>query len=221
MRTRRATISLGYLKTCSGLPWGFSWERGCPAPTPFLTAGRSGPAPSACNANVQTFKRKGCTAYSSHSLGPLGACMATQCQLYGSTDNPAHGVLPTYSHFIPSTTASHASPAIRLRSSAVAKFPAIRSASSSNPPSTTTAEAPAWRCWVAMASQVARCPARSRAISPRRPTARDSASAALISRSVYFSSAFLSASSATAWRRCSSVLAWAAARRSRSATCRR
>jgi len=97
---------------------------------------------------------------------------------------PASGVLPTvslplYSYSlprrIPSTTASHESPAIRLRSSAVERSPAIRSASSSNPPSTTTAEVPAWRCWAAMVSQVARCPARSRAISPRSPLAADSA----------------------------------------------
>ncbi len=67
---------------------------------------------------------------------------------------------------MPSVTASHARPAIRLRSSAAAQLPAIRSDSSSNPPSTTTAEVPAWRCWVAMAPQVAARPARSRSISP-------------------------------------------------------
>jgi hypothetical protein len=69
--------------------------------------------------------------------------------------------------FIPSTTASHASPAIRLRSSAAAQLPAIRSESSSNPPSTTTAEVQTWRCWVAMVLEVAARPACVRIKSPR------------------------------------------------------
>lgn len=119
---------------------------------------------------------------------------------------------------MPSMIDSHASPAIRLRSSAAAQLPAIRSDSSSNPPSTTTAEAPAWRCWVAMAPQVADRPSRSRAISSRSLPAADSAAAARPWASSSCCRALSPSSSATAWRRCSSVLAWLAARRSRSDT---
>ncbi|MBF8789952.1 hypothetical protein SOX05_15625 [Pseudomonas putida] len=77
------------------------WERPCVAigaqSAPISDEAISGQNDPACDLYLQPFKHKGCVYLAGPSLGPIGAYMAPQCQLYGDFAIPSLGVLPTNS----------------------------------------------------------------------------------------------------------------------------